>query len=149
MNDTATIQTRKHRTNQLLQRKEMVFDVLHPGKAAVPKTGVQGKLAKMYKTTPGVTFVFGFRTYFGGGKKTDFDMIYVFLDFSKKNELNYRLARHDLYEKKKTSRKQQKEHKNRRKKISRTAKAHVGTGKKLKQGRVCDDFFFSKCANFS
>jgi small subunit ribosomal protein S24e len=67
------------------------------------------KPAKMYKTTPDVIFVFGFRTHFGGGKTTGFDMIYDSLDYAKKNEPKHRLARHGLYEKKKTSRKQRKE----------------------------------------
>nr|XP_037846931.1 40S ribosomal protein S24-like [Chlorocebus sabaeus] len=93
-------------TNRLLQRKQMVIDVLHPGKATVPKTEIQEKLAKMYKTTLDVIFVFGFRTHFGSGKTTGFGMIYDSLDYAKKNEPKHRLARHGLYEKKKTSRKQ-------------------------------------------
>ncbi|KAF3820459.1 hypothetical protein GH733_013635 [Mirounga leonina] len=60
MNDTVTIRTRKFMTNRLLQRKQMVIDVLHPGKATVPKTEIREKLTKMYKTTPDVIFVFGF-----------------------------------------------------------------------------------------
>uniref|UniRef100_A0A8C0TRX7 40S ribosomal protein S24 n=1 Tax=Canis lupus familiaris TaxID=9615 RepID=A0A8C0TRX7_CANLF len=67
----------------------------------------------MYKTTPDVIFVFGFRTHFGGGKATGFGMIYDSLDYAKKNEPKHRLARHGLYEKKKTSRKHRKERKNR------------------------------------
>ena len=51
-------------TNRLLQQKQMVIDVLHPGKATVPKTEIREKLAKMYKTTPDVIFVFGFRMHF-------------------------------------------------------------------------------------
>ncbi|KAB0357089.1 hypothetical protein FD754_001245 [Muntiacus muntjak] len=120
MNDTVTIWTRKFMTDRLLQRKQMVIDVLHPGKAAVPKTEIWEKLAKMYKTTPDVIFVFGFRAHFGGDS----------LDYTKKNEPKYRLARHGLYEKKRTSRKQRKEHKNRMKKVRGTAKANVGAGKK-------------------
>lgn len=108
----------------------MVIDVLHPGKATVPKTEIREKLAKMYKTTPDVIFVFGFRTHFGGGKTTGFGMIYDSLDYAKKNEPKHRLARHGLYEKKKTSRKQRKERKNRMKKVRGTAKANVGAGKK-------------------
>ncbi|KAF1383025.1 hypothetical protein PFLUV_G00149940 [Perca fluviatilis] len=96
----------------------MVVDVLHPGKATVPKTEIMEKLAKMYKTTPDVVFVFGFRTQFGGGKTTGFAMVYDSLDYAKKNEPKHRLARHGLYEKKKTSRKQRKERKNRMKKHS-------------------------------
>uniref|UniRef100_G1Q4A1 Small ribosomal subunit protein eS24 n=1 Tax=Myotis lucifugus TaxID=59463 RepID=G1Q4A1_MYOLU len=127
MNDTVTIRTRKFMTNRLLQWKQMVIDVLHPGKATVPKTEIREKLAKMYKATPDVIFVFGFRTHFGGGKTTGFGMIY---DSLKKNEPKHRLARHGLYEKK-TSKKQRKERKNRMKKV-RGAKANVGAGKKSK-----------------
>ena len=47
----------------------------------------------MYKTTPDVIFVFGFRTHFGGGKTTGFGMIYDSLDYAKKNEPKHRLAR--------------------------------------------------------
>uniref|UniRef100_H3AWQ0 40S ribosomal protein S24 n=1 Tax=Latimeria chalumnae TaxID=7897 RepID=H3AWQ0_LATCH len=135
-NDTVTIRTRKFMTNRLLQRKQMVVDVLHPGKATVPKTEIREKLSKMYKTTPDVVFVFGFRTQFGGGKTTGFAMIYDSLDFAKKNEPKHRLARikHGLFEKKKTSRKQRKERKNRMKKVRGTAKANVGAaGKKVKE----------------
>merc|ERR1739838_948386 len=47
------------------------------------------------------------------------------------NEPKHRLARHGLYEKKKTSRKQRKERKNRMKKVRGTKKASVGAaGKK-------------------
>lgn len=132
MNDTATIGSRKFMTNQPLEQKQMVIDVLHPGKATVPKTEIREKLAKMYKTTPDVIFVFGFRTHFGGGKTTGFGMIYDSLDYNvKKNEPEHRLARHSLYEKKKTSRKQRKERKDRMKKSRGTAKANVGAGKKV------------------
>uniref|UniRef100_G1Q8K1 40S ribosomal protein S24 n=1 Tax=Myotis lucifugus TaxID=59463 RepID=G1Q8K1_MYOLU len=114
---------------RLLQRKQMVIDVLHPGKATVPKTETREKLAKTYKNTPDVIFVFGFRTHFGGGKTTGFGMIYDSLDYAKKNEPKHRLARHGLYEKTKTSRKQREERKNRMKKV-RGAKANVGAGQK-------------------
>uniref|UniRef100_A0A8C3YW97 40S ribosomal protein S24 n=1 Tax=Catagonus wagneri TaxID=51154 RepID=A0A8C3YW97_9CETA len=128
MNDTVTIQTTKFKTNLLLQRKQMVIDVLHPRKATVPKTEIPEKLAKMYKTTADVIFVFVFRTHFGGGKTTGFGMIYDSLDYAKKNEPKHRLTRHGLYEKKKTSRKQRQERKNRMKKVKGTAKANAGAG---------------------
>ncbi|KAL4698464.1 hypothetical protein H8959_011121 [Pygathrix nigripes] len=108
---------RKFMTSQLLQRKQMMIDVLHTLKATVPKTEIWEKLAKMCKTTLDVIFVFGFRTHFGGGKTTGFGMIYDSLDYAKKNGPRHRLARHGLYEKKKTSRKQLKEGKNRTKKV--------------------------------
>ena len=70
-----------------------MVDVLHPGRSTVPKTEIREKLAKMYKTTPDVVFVFGFRTNFGGGKTTGFAMVYDSLDYAKKNEPKHRLAR--------------------------------------------------------
>ena len=109
----------------------MVVDVLHPGRATVSKTEIREKLARMYKTTPDVVFVFGFRTNFGGGKTTGFGLIYDSLDFAKKFEPKYRLARHGLYHKDKVARKQRKERKNRQKKVRGTKKAKVGAaGKK-------------------
>nr|XP_039334148.1 40S ribosomal protein S24-like [Saimiri boliviensis boliviensis] len=131
MNDTVTIHTRKFLTNRLLHRKQMVIDVLHPGKATVPKTETQEKLAKMYKTTPDVIFVFGLRTHVGGGKTAGFGMIYDSLDYVKKNEPKHRLARHSLYEKKKTSIKQRKEPKNRMKEVRGTTKAMLALAKSV------------------
>uniref|UniRef100_A0A8C9DQ47 Small ribosomal subunit protein eS24 n=1 Tax=Prolemur simus TaxID=1328070 RepID=A0A8C9DQ47_PROSS len=132
MNDTVTIQTRKLMTNQLLQRKQIVIDVLHPGKATVPKTEIRKKLAR-YTRPHQMSSVFGFRTHSGGGKTPGFGMTYDFLDHAKKNVPNHRLARHGLYEKKKTSRKQRKERKNRMKKVRGTAKASVGGDKRPKE----------------
>lgn len=127
---TATIRTRKFLTNRLLQRRQMVVDILHPGKANIPKTEVREKLAKMYKTTADVIFCFGFKTIFGGGRSTGFALIYDSLKDAKAIEPKYRLARHGLYEKPKTSRKQRKEKKNRMKKVRGMKKLKVGTGKK-------------------
>lgn len=104
----------------------MVCDVLHPGLASVAKKEVREKLAAMYKVTPDVVFVFGFRTNFGGGKSTGFALIYDTLDFAKKFEPKHRLARHGLYEKKQQTRKQRKERRNRMKKVRGTKKAKVG-----------------------
>jgi len=122
----ATIRTRKFLTNRLLCRKQMIVDVLHPGRATVPKTEVREKIARMYKTTPDVVFAFGFRTQFGGGKTTGFALIYDSLDFAKKFEPKYRLARHGLVKITRTARKQRKERKNRQKKVRGTKKAKVG-----------------------
>ena len=112
----------------------MVVDVLHPGRATVPKTEVREKLARMYKTTPDVIFCFGFRTQFGGGKTTGFGLIYDTLENANRCEPKYRLARHGLLELKKSGRKQRKERKNRQKKVRDTAKAKVSSGKD-KKGR--------------
>ncbi|XP_017479431.1 PREDICTED: 40S ribosomal protein S24-like [Rhagoletis zephyria] len=128
---TATIRTRKFMTNRLLARKQMVWDVLHPGLSSVNKKDIREKLAAMYKVTPDVRFVFGFRTNFGGGRSTGFVLIYDTLDYAKKFESKYRLARHGLFEQKKQTRKQRKERRNRMKKVRGTAKAKIGqTAKK-------------------
>uniref|UniRef100_H2ZD75 Small ribosomal subunit protein eS24 n=1 Tax=Ciona savignyi TaxID=51511 RepID=H2ZD75_CIOSA len=131
MSASVTIRTRKFMTNRLLQRKQMIVDVLHPGKATVSKVAIREQLAKMYKTTPDVVIAYGFKTQFGGGKTTGFSLIYDNLDYCKKHEPLYRLVRHKLSEPKtKPSRKQRKERKNRQKKLRGTAKAKVGSGKK-------------------
>ena len=123
---TATIRTRKFMTNRLLCRKQMVCDVLHPGLSSVNKKDIREKLAAMYKVTPDVCFVFGFRTNFGGGRSTGFALIYDTLDYAKKFEPKYRLQRHGLIEIKKQTRKQRKEKRNRMKKVRGTAKAKIG-----------------------
>merc|ERR1711962_764890 len=115
-----TVRTRKFMTNKLLNRKQMVVDVLHPGKATVSKTEIRENLSKMYKTA------------FGGGKSTGFALIYETMDYAKKFEPKFRLIRQQALEKKAaTSRKQRKEKKNRMKKVRGTKKAKVGAaGKK-------------------
>ena len=90
---SVTIRTRKYMTNRLLCRRQMVVDVLHPGKASVAKTDVREKLAKMYNCTADRIFTFGFKTNFGGGKSTGFGLIYDTMDFAKKFEPKYRLLR--------------------------------------------------------
>lgn len=90
---TFTIRTRKFMTNRLLQRKQMVVDILHPGRANVSKSDLRDKLAQIYRTTADVVICFGFRTAFGGGKSTGFALIYDNLDVAKKYEPKYRLVR--------------------------------------------------------
>merc|ERR1712168_871497 len=109
-----TVRTRKFMTNRLLDRRQMVVDILHPGKATVSKTDIREKLAKMYKTTP------------------DLVMSYDSMKSAKKFEPKFRLIRQGAAEKKgQTSRKQRKEKKNRMKKARGIAKAKVGAaGKK-------------------
>nr|ALS05273.1 40S ribosomal protein S24 [Tortanus forcipatus] len=128
---SVTIRTRKFMTNRLLSRRQMVVDILHPGKPSVPKTTIREKLASMYKCTPDRVFTFGFRTNFGGGKSTGFALIYDTMDFAKKFEPKFRLVRQGVIEAKaKTSRKQKKDKKNRMKKVRGTAKAKVGASAK-------------------
>lgn len=108
----------------------MVVDVIHPDKPNVPKSELRKQLAKLYRTQPDLVVCFGFCTQYGGGRSTGFALIYDSMDYLKKNEPKYRLARDGLYEKPKATRKQRKERKNRQKKVRGTKKAKVGAGKK-------------------
>jgi len=120
-------------TNRLLQRKQMIVDVLHQGRAGVPKSELKEKLAKMYKVKdPQTIFLYGFRTQFGGGKSSGFGLIYDNLLVAKKFEPKYRLIRQGLDSKIATTRKQRKERKNRAKKVRgiKKHKAAAAAGKK-------------------
>ena len=132
MGDKAcTVRTRKFMTNRLLARRQFVVDVLHPGRATVPKAELREKLAKMYDAKDDASvFVFGFRTQFGGGKSTGFGLVYDSVDAAKKFEPKYRLIRNGLDEAPANkSRKQIKERKNRAKKL-RGKKKGAATAKK-------------------
>merc|ERR1711939_187132 len=131
MSDSSfTIRTRKFKSNRLLCRRQMVVDVIHPDRASLSKKDIREKVAQLYKTTSDLVFCFGFNTNFGGGKSSGFALIYDTLDFAKKFEPRYRLARQGVVEPKKTARKQRKERKNRMKKVRGTKKAQVKDAKK-------------------
>ena len=120
MSDSITIRTRKFIRNVLLQRRQMIVDVIHPGKPNVSRAEMQESLAKMYKSQASCISLFGFRTAFGGGRSTGFCLIYDSEESAKKFEPKHRLVRAGLKVKKETSRKQIKESKNRGKKIRGT-----------------------------
>ncbi|KAG4084797.1 ribosomal protein L23/L15e core domain-containing protein [Neocallimastix lanati (nom. inval.)] len=120
--NTCTIRTRKFMTNRLLQRKQMIVDIIHPNSANLSKSDLRDKLSKMYKADKENIFVFGFRTHFGGGKSTGYALIYDNIEAAKKFEPKYRLVRQGLVEKVQQSRKQIKEKKNRSKKFRGTKK---------------------------
>jgi|UniRef100_A0A7S3B6V9 small subunit ribosomal protein S24e len=127
---TCTIRTRKFMTNRLLARKQFVVDVLHPGRANVPKSELQEKLAAAYKVKDATCVVlFGFRTQFGGGRSTGFGLIYDNVDSMKKFEPKHRLVRAGLIVKKESSRKQRKERKNRVIKKRGLEKLKIGGGR--------------------
>ena len=114
------IKTRKYKRNPLLSRRQMIVDVIHPGRANVPRAELQEVLAGMFNANPKHTIMFGFRTKFGGGKSTGFGLIYDNEEACLKFEPKYRLIRNGLKEKKESSRKAIKESKNKGKKIRGT-----------------------------
>ncbi|CAI5959085.1 unnamed protein product [Closterium sp. NIES-64] len=129
-----TVRTRKFMTNRLLQRKQFIIDVLHPGKANVSKSELKEKLGAIYeKSDLSCIFVFGFRTQFGGGKSTGFGLIYDNLEAAKKFEPKYRLVRNGLEEKRnKESRKLMKERRTRAKKVRGVKKTKAAAAEKKK-----------------
>ncbi len=119
---TITLRTRKFLTNRLLQRKQMVIDVLHPNQPSPSRMVLREQLAKLYKSSPDHIVVFGVMTQFGGGKSTGFGLIYDDTDALKKFEPTYRQVRFGLAAKESTGRKQRKEKKNRLLKLKGTQK---------------------------
>ena len=108
------IRTKKFLRNPLLGRRQFVLDIIHPGRANVPKAELQEKLAEMYKVADtNLIQVFGSKTQFGGGKTTAFCLVYDNVEVEKKFEPKYRLARVGLAKASEGSRKQIKEKKNR------------------------------------
>ena len=108
------IRTKKFLRNPLLGRRQFVLDIIHPGRANVPKAELQEKLAEMYKVADtNLIQVFGSKTQFGGGKTTAFCLVYDNVEVEKKFEPKYRLARVGLAKAREGSRKQIKEKKNR------------------------------------
>lgn len=104
------------RSNQL----QMIVDVIHPGRANVPRAELQEVVGNMHKTDAKLTVLFGFRTKFGGGKSTGFCVIYDNEEAIRKFEPKHRLIRQGFLEKKEYSRKAIKEAKNKGRKIRGT-----------------------------
>lgn len=115
---TVTIRTRKFIRNSLMNRRQMIIDVIHPNRANVAKAELKEKLVAIHNVKdPSTVFIFGFQTAFGGGKSTGFGLIYDDVEAAKKFEPKHRLIRAGLREKKETARKSMKETKNRGKKV--------------------------------
>lgn len=121
---TVTVRTKKFITNRLLQRRQFVVEVIHPGLAGVSKSDLKAKLATMYKVAdPSCILLYGFKVAFGGGRSTGFAMVYDSLVAAKKYEPKYRLTRFEMGKAKGVARKQRKERKNRAKKVRGIKKA--------------------------
>jgi len=118
---------RKCFSNRLLARKQMILDVMHPGRSTVKKDDIRSALAKQFKVNDEKTvYVFGFKTAFGGGKSTGFALIYDTLEDALDTEPKYRLIRAGLKTKVQTSRKQRRELKNKQKKVRGSKKSKTG-----------------------
>merc|ERR1712227_761351 len=127
---TVTIRPRKLLTNRLLQRRQMILDVHHPGLATPDKEMLKNmiaeylSMAKGHKATAEATVIFGMKTKFGGGRSSCFALVYDSVDSAKKYEPKHRLIRAGFQSKPDlvVGRKQRKEKKNREKKFRGTRK---------------------------
>ncbi|EED91184.1 RS24, ribosomal protein 24 40S small ribosomal subunit [Thalassiosira pseudonana CCMP1335] len=117
---SVVVKTRKFMKNPLLARRQMIVDIIHPGRANVAKSELQEVVGGMHKTDSKLVVLFGFRTKFGGGKSTGFCVIYDNEDALRKFEPKHRLVRLGLEDKKDRSRKAMKEAKNKGKKTRGT-----------------------------
>uniref|UniRef100_A0A0K0EE30 Small ribosomal subunit protein eS24 n=1 Tax=Strongyloides stercoralis TaxID=6248 RepID=A0A0K0EE30_STRER len=124
------ISTKKIVNNRLMNRRQMIVDILHPLKATISKKELQEKLAALYKTTPDVVIPYGIKSQIGGGKSSGFAKIYDSLDDAKRYEHKYMIARLTGVKLEKSGRKQRKERKNRQKKFRGTAKVKGAVAKK-------------------
>lgn len=118
--NAVTIRTRKFMSNPLLNRRQMIVDVHHPGRANVSKAELREKLSKQFKVSDeNAVVLFDFRTAFGGGKSTGFCCMYDSVEDAKKfHGMRYQLWRMGVIEKvEKKGRKGIKEAKNRGKKV--------------------------------
>ena len=115
--------------NPLLKRKQFVIEVLHDGRANVPKNEIREKLSTLYKAPQETIFVWGFRTAFGGGRSTGFGVIYDDKQTALKFEPKFRHIRNGEGAKNPESRKLRKDKKNRAKKFRGKERAAVLYGK--------------------
>jgi small subunit ribosomal protein S24e len=131
MEKNYTVRVRKVLSNELLHRKQMVIEVIHPGLANVSKVDLKEKVAKHFKARPEQVVVYGLRTAFGGSRTSGFAMLYSSKDHLTKIEPKYRQRRAGLLPPRvKPPRKQRKELHNKKKKFRGVAKNKVTLTKK-------------------
>jgi len=120
MTDNAiTIRTRRLMRNALMNRRQCVIEVLHPGRASVPKKELRDNIAKLLKVKEVDSVVpYGLQLAFGGGRSSGFCLIYDSAEVAKQLANPIHKVRLGLMEKKaKKGRKGIKEAKNRKKKV--------------------------------
>ena len=92
-NSPITLRTRKFISNRLLQRRQMVLEVIHPARPNVSRSELQEKIGELYKTPKEQVSVFGMRTHFGGGRSTGFALVYDSQEAMKSFEPTHRIVR--------------------------------------------------------
>merc|ERR1719183_1295648 len=121
---------RKFLKNPLLARKQLSIDLIHADVANVSKADIKAKLSKMLKCKEDALVVFGLKTKFGGGRSSGFALVYDNADAKKKYDLKKRLMSEKIIPFVPNPRKQKKDIKSKKKRLSGIAKAKVQAGKK-------------------
>ena len=99
---------RKYIVNKLLDRKQFVVDLKHPGARAPTRDEIKDLVAKQLKANKDLIVIFSLETKFGGGRTTGFGLIYDNLDALKTIEPKHRLIKAGLAEKSKVTRRMRK-----------------------------------------
>ncbi|KAH0787836.1 ribosomal protein S24e [Histomonas meleagridis] len=103
-----TMRIRKYIVNKLLDRKQFVVDLKHPGNRAPTRDEIKDLVAKQLKANKDLIVIFSLETKFGGGRTTGFGLIYDNLDALKTIEPKHRLIKAGLAEKSKVTRRMRK-----------------------------------------
>ena len=103
-----TLRIRKFLENKLLDRKQFVVDISHPGAKAPTREEIRDLVCDRLKGAKDNTVIFGLRTVFGGGRTTGFGFIYNNKDAMMKIEPKHRLIKAKLAEKSKQTRRMRK-----------------------------------------
>ena len=104
----ASMHIRKYIVNKLLDRKQFIVDLSHPGEKAPNRDEIKDLVSAKLKANKENIVIFGLRTVFGGGKTTGFGLIYDNLDALMKIEPKHRLVKAKLAEKSKQTRRMRK-----------------------------------------
>ena len=104
----ATLRIRKYIVNKLLDRKQFVVDLKHPGAAAPTREEIKDLVAAQLKSNKENTVIFGLKTVYGGGRTTGFGLIYDSKDALLKVEPTHRIIKAHLKEKSKQTRRSRK-----------------------------------------
>ena len=99
---------RKYIVNKLLDRKQFVVDLSHPGNAAPSRDEIKDLVAKQLNANKDFVVIFGLNTKFGGGRTTGFALVYDNKDAMMKVEPLFRLVKAGLQQKSKQTRRMRK-----------------------------------------
>ena len=103
-----SLKIRKFLVNKLLERKQFVVDISHPGAKAPTRDEIRDLVVDKIKGNKENTVIFGLRTVFGGGRTTGFGFIYDNKDAMMHVEPKHRLIKANLAEKSKQTRRMRK-----------------------------------------